>query len=290
MNEDEVKSALHGVMVASSPPPPMDPGLAVEAGRKAHRRRRATWAGGVAGLAVVGIAAGAALLPGAMSSGPLEAANGGSQPAGDSRPAAEQGGGVVGEPQVKSSETLWPDGQTDRTATSGPRATKSVDMVPVLAGAVPSGLSVTGGASGVSVNTQSQFEEYTATGGQVWEYVVTAPVVNTDGSGAVGTLFAEVTTAGNTFPTGACEVTERSWGIKGTCRVVDVDGKKVGVLTSDGTEKRFDQLAAYRHDDGTVVFVAQAKAFREDIPALAAAPLTEDQLVKLATDPKFHLD
>ncbi|HWO61165.1 MAG TPA: hypothetical protein VNO31_14150 [Umezawaea sp.] len=284
MNEDEVKSALHGVMVASSPPPPMDVGTAVEAGRKAHRRRRATWAGAVAGMAVVGIAAGAALLPGAMSNDQVEAAAG--------QPPASAERSAVAPPEVESSKTQWPDGQTNRTATNGPRAAKSVDMVPVLAGAAPPGLAVANGTEGITATIQSQFVDYTPDGGQVWEYAVIAPAVSTDGSGAVGTLFAQVTTAGNTFPTGACEVTAQSWGIKGACRVVDVDGKKVGLLTSDGTgtEKRFDQLAAYRYDDGTVVFVAQAKAFKDGTPGLAAAPLTEAQLTALATDPKFHLD
>lgn len=289
MNEDEVRSALRGVMVASSPPPPMDTRTAVEAGRKAQRRRRATWAGAVAGVAVVGIAAGAALLPGAMSGGGLEAANGGAAPGSASTGAAPS---TTGGPDVEASETAWPDGQSDRTATSGPRAAKSVGMVPVLTGAVPPGLTLQGGAGTAAVRTQSQFLDYAADGGQVWEYLLDAPLVKTDGSGAVGTLHVQVTTAGNTYPTGPCEVTGQSWGIKGPCRVVDVGGEQVGLLTSDGSgdQKRFDQLAAYRHDDGTVVFVYQAKQHGESVPALAALPLTEVQLTELATSPGFHVD
>jgi hypothetical protein len=124
---------------------------------------------------------------------------------------------------------------------------------------------------------------------------VLTPVVKTDGTGATGTLIVEVITAGNTYPTGACEVTQRMWGIKGTCEVVDVGGKQVGLLTSDGTgdQKRFDQLAAYRYDDGTVVFIAQAMKYSSDAsqpPALDDQPLTKTQLTTLATDPMFHLD
>jgi hypothetical protein len=275
MNEDEARSALHGVMVASSPPPPMDTGIAVEAGQRAHRRRRATRAGVVASMAVVGIAAGAALLPGALTGGFLEAAS---------------GFGGASQPEAKSTETTWPDGQTDRTAKNGPRAAKSADLPPGLAAALPSGLAL---AEASKVYTQSQFVDRTATGGEVWEYQVLAPVVKTDGTGATGTLLAQITTVGNAFPAGACEVTERMWGIKGTCEVVDVGNKKVGLLTSDGTgdEKRFDQLAAYRYDDGTVVFIAQAKTFTGDVqpPALDTEPLTATQLTVLATDPKFHL-
>ncbi|MEO6082853.1 MAG: hypothetical protein ABIQ18_07085 [Umezawaea sp.] len=281
MNEDEARSALHGVMVASSPPPPMDTGIAVEAGQRAHRRRRTTRAGVVASMAVVGIAAGAALLPGALTGGFLEAANGTVQ---DAPPAAS------GAPSTKSTETQWPNGQTDRTATNGPRAAKSADLPSGLATALPSGVAL---AEWLTPSTQSQFVDYTATGGEVWEYQVLAPVGKTDGTGATGTLLAQITTVGNTFPAGACEVTERMWGIKGTCEVVDVGNKQVGLLTSDGTgdEKRFDQLAAYRYDDGTVVFIAQAKTFTSEVqyPALDTEPLTTTQLTTLATDPKFHL-
>jgi hypothetical protein len=275
MNEDEVRSALRNVMVASSPPPPMDTGTAVEVGQKAHRRRRATRAGVVAGLAVVGIAVGATFLPTALTGGGL-------------LDAASGDGPVNG-----STETPWPNGQTDRTATKGPRADKSADLVPDLAKALPSGLAVGEKRPSVVLSTQSQFTDYAADGGEVWEYQATAPVTKTDGSERVGTLFAQVTTAGNPIPADPCAAAAQAWGIKGACRVVDAGGKQVGLLTSDGTgtEKVFDQLAAYRHPDGTVVLVAQATTFRDSgLPALDAQPLTEDQLAALATDPEFHLD
>ncbi len=286
MNEDEARSALRNVMVASSPPPPMDTGTAVEVGRKAHRRRRATRAGVVAAMGVVGIAVGATLLPTALDGGGLV----------DTAKGPDKGAAVSEAPRsapaTGSTGPSWPDGQSDRTASAGPRADKSAGLVPALATALPPGLAVQD-SEGAKTWTQSQFVDYFANGGQVWEYLATAPVVRTDGSGRVGTLSTRITTAGNSFPAGPCEVTAASSDVKGTCRAVVADGKEVGLLTSDGTgtEEEFDQLAAYRHPDGTVVLVAQAKAFREgELPALDAQPLTEDQLAALATDPRFHLD
>lgn len=278
MNEDEVRSALRDVVVASSPPPPMDTGTAVEVGRKAHRRRRATRAGVVAGLAVVGIAVGGTFLPQALSGGGglLDAASG-------------NGDGKA----IGATETSWPNGQTDRTATNGPRADKSMNLMPVLGEALPPGLVVGEKPPNVNIRAQSQFKDYAADGGEVWEYQATAPVTKTDGSQRVGTLFVQVTTAGNPIPAEPCAAAAHAAGIRGTCQVVDAGGKQVGLLTSDGsgTEQVFEQLAAYRYPDGTVVYVAQATTFRDSgLPALDARPSTEDQLAALAIDPRFHLD
>jgi hypothetical protein len=273
---------LRNVMVASSPPPPMDTGAAVEAGRRAHRRRRTTRAGVVAGLAVVGIAVGATLLPRAMSGGLVDTAAGPSEAA----PPPMSSAAPV------DTSTSWPSGQVDRTAGSGPRAVKSADIVPALAAALPPGLVVAPAGSGLDVRTQSEFENYTKVGLEVWQYRAVVPVLATDGTQRVGTLLAEIETTGNGFPSGPCEVGARAPEIRGTCRVVDVDGKQVGLVTSDGSDPaaEFEQAAAYRYEDGTVVFVAQAKAYDNGTSlALAAVPLTEAQLAKLATDPKFHL-
>ncbi|WNV86327.1 hypothetical protein [Umezawaea sp. Da 62-37] len=297
MNEHELKSALRDVMVASSPPPPMDTGTAVAVGRKARARRRATWGGAVAGLAVVGIAVGATYLP-SLTGGQVESAGpgkGSDNPIGvtgslvPNAPANETGRPSAGAP---GTETSWPDGQTDRTASNGPRADKSAGLVAGLRAALPPGLLGVDSLKEATSRTQSQFEAYTDTGGQVWEYLASTPVVATGGE-KTGTLYVQITTAGNDFPADPCGATTRSWGIKGTCAVVDVDGKQVGVLTSDGggSETEFDQLVAYRYDDGTVVFVAQAKDVDgSTLTPLDALPLTSQQLTALVTDPKFHLD
>ncbi|MFD9741232.1 hypothetical protein [Umezawaea sp. NPDC059074] len=291
MNEHEVRDALRGAMVASSPPPPMDTGLAVAAGQKAYRRRQTTRAGVVAGLAVVGIAVGATYLPSALGGGSTEA---GAGPNGVVPPLQSSAGVPAQAGAGDKTGTSWPDGQTDRTATSGPRADKSVDLASKLAAALPSGFAARD-ADDAKVRTQSQFVDYAANNAQVWEYQATTPVLKTDGNGHVGTLYVQVTTVGNTVTGEACEAAAHSWGIKGDCAAVDVGGNKVGVLTSNGTEpdqeKAFDQVAAYRYADGTLVLVGQAKAFRDSKqPALGELPLTGDQLAALATDPKFHLD
>lgn len=292
MNEHEVRDALRGAMVASSPPPPMDTGLAVAAGQKAYRRRQTTRAGVVAGLAVVGIAVGATYLPSALGGGGSTEAGAGPNGV---VPPIQSSAGVP--PQAGAGDktgTSWPDGQSDRTATSGPRADKSVDLASKLAAALPSGFAARD-ADDAKVRTQSQFVDYAANNAQVWEYQVITPVLKTDGAGQVGTLYVQVTTAGSTSTAEACGAAALAWGIKGDCAVVDVGGKQVGLLGSDGSEAgsstSFDQLAAYRYADGTLVFVGQAKAFNgSKQPALGELPLSGDQLAALATDAKFHLD
>jgi hypothetical protein len=307
MNEQDFKSALQDAMVTSSPPPPMDATAALEAGRRAHRRRRATWGGGVAALAVVGIAVSALVIPtlGGARPGDLPVAKpGGPEPTAIVQPATPSNPSVTGTavPPTPSGDTKtpWPDGQTDRTATSGPRADKSVVVLNELSTALPAGYKsvdmeyADASFHGTMRRTQSQFRDY-AGSGQLWEYMATTPVVKTDGSPEVGLLMAQVLTKGGDLPTDPCELTTKSWGIQGTCAVTTVAGKAVGVLTanpgSEGQFDQFDQLAAFRHDDGTVVFVAQAKEYANaGHPALAALPMTVEQLATLATNAKFKLD
>lgn len=305
MNEQDFKSALREAMVTSSPPPSMDTTAAVETGRRAHRKRRAAWGGSVAALAVVGIAFGALVIPtlGGAQDGTLPVAkSGGSQPdvretAFNATPSGPPVTPTAVPPQGSQTKPAWPDGQTDRTATSGPRADKSVQVLNDLSAAVPAGYQAVDkepvGANfyGGMRSTQSQFLEYVGAL-QVWEYMVTTPVVKTDGGPNVGKLWAQVQTKGGDMPTDPCGLTEKSWGIKGTCAVTDVGGKKVGVLTAgpDG-EGDFDQLAAFRHEDGTVVFVAQAKTYTgSGHPGLTELPMTVEQLATLATSPEFRLD
>ena len=76
-----------------------------------------------------------------------------------------------------------------------------------------------------------------------------------------------------------------------TCTETMVDGKRVGVFTKTDEGDQFDQWAGYRYDDGTVVFVGQAR-FRAftNFPPLAGQPLPVHRLAELATDPAFRLD
>ncbi|MBB5955868.1 hypothetical protein FHS29_002449 [Saccharothrix tamanrassetensis] len=313
MNEHELKNALQDAMVASSPPPSMSPEAAVEAGRAANRRRRATLGGAVAGLAVVAIAVGAVLVPqftgGAGGGAVIDA---GGQSSGSPTPSSisptPPAVTPTGNPSATGSvvpmnETgpEWPNGQTDRTQTSGPRADKSVRMLNDLVSALPQGYQavdkqpVDQRFTGNLRHTQSQFSDYYDGRKEVWEYLAATPVARKGDSSAIGKLWIQVTTKGGELGSisSPCDATERAWAIQGTCEVLDVGGRKVGFITADagGDRPDLDQLVIYKHDDGTVVMVGQAQGFvRSGHPALDALPFTRDQLVAQATDAKYHLD
>lgn len=309
MNEHELKSALQEVMVASSPPPPMSPEAALDRGRRAQRRRQATWGGAVAGLAVVAIAVGAVLLPHLTGGGGSGVEVAGGQPS-DSRPsvtptAAQPSGqpsAGATPPPVADTKTSWPDGQGDRTATSGPRADKGAALLNDLASSLPAGVRAEdrtriGFADhGPMTWHQAQFAEY-AGEVQVWEYDARTPVVF-PGEPGVGELTIKVETRGNTRLgdlVGCAAATRYPYPVTGgTCAVVEVDGEQVAVVTgasSDGKANTLDAAAFYRHPDGTRVTVAYADEFpNSGHPALARPALTGEQLAAIAADPKFHLD
>ncbi|MEU7529812.1 hypothetical protein AB0A74_29080 [Saccharothrix sp. NPDC042600] len=314
MNEHELKSALQDAMVASSPPPPMSAEGAVAAGRAAQRRRKTAWAGGVAGLAVVAIAVGAVLVPQLTGGGTTEV--GGTPLTTGAPPPSVTPVSPTGPPPTSgsidpsSTKTSWPDGQTDRTAHSGPRADKSVQALNDLGASLPPTYEavdkqpLTPGDTpetwyGPMRYTQSQFDDYYDGDRQVWEYMGTSPVTQ-KGSSGVGKVWIMVLTKGNRFAnvSSPCEAKRAVWPIsRGDCRVVDVDGKQVGHLSAgpSGDDPSningMDEAAIYQHDDSTLVVIAQAREFRRSgHPALAELPFTGDQLAKLVTDEKFHLD
>ncbi|WP_433263461.1 hypothetical protein ACQPZF_32260 [Actinosynnema sp. CS-041913] len=317
MNEHELKSALQDAMVASSPPPPMNPEAAVEAGRAAKRRRKATWGGAVAGLAVVAIAVGAVLVPqltgGAGDGGVINAGGPSTTPLSVSPSPGDVVTVTPTNPSVKppnpsvtptapagDTSTPWPDGQTDRTASSGPRADKSVRILNDLGSALPPGYQAVDKQPvgerwfGPMRSAQSQFADYYDGDKQVWEYMGTTPVTQ-QGSSGVGKLWIQVMTKGNRHSSisSPCDAVNGNWPIQGPCEVREVGGKKVGFATgtATGEDANLDQLAVYKHDDGTVVFVGQAREFyRSGHPPLAGPILTPEQLTAQAVDAKYHLD
>lgn len=319
MNEHELKSALQDAMVASSPPPPMSARGAVAAGRAAQRRRKAAWTGGVAGMAVVAIAVGAVLVPQLTGGGSTEAGGPplttGAPPSTTTGPSAGtttgSDVGPTGSIDPSASKAPWPDGQRDRTATSGPRADKSVQALNDLGASLPPTYQavdkqpLTPGDTpetwhGPMRYTQSQFEDYYDGDRQVWEYMGTSPVTQ-QGTSGVGKVWIMVLTKGNRFGnvSSPCEAAPAVWtiGRNGECVVRDVGGKKVGHLTAGaaGVEPHdrsdLDEAAIYRHDDGTLVVIGQGREFpRTGHPPLAGLPFTADQLAKLVTEEKFHLD
>ncbi|GAA1270504.1 hypothetical protein [Saccharothrix xinjiangensis] len=306
MNEHELRSAMRDAVVASSPPPPMDAGAALDRGRRARRRRKATWG---ASLAVVGIAVGAVLAPnlvGGAGRGEAPVASGSSE---DTRPPSvtpaappSQPVGVTrgAPPPAASTRPSWPDGQTDRTATRGPRADRARGLLDDLRAALPAGLAgedrerIGHPDHGPMTRHQGQYAD-TVDGVEVWEYTATTPVVR-PGEPAVAELWIQVETRGNNRVGGeACEAATRHPHplSGGGCEVVEVDGKRVGVVTgavADPVRNTYDAGAFYRHPDGTLVMIGVSKAFGESgHPGMASVPLDGRQLAALAVDPRFHL-
>ncbi len=313
MNEHELKSALQEVMVASSPPPPMSPEAALDRARRAQRRRQTALGGGLAGLAVVAIAVGAVLVPQLTGGGAgVQVAGGQSSESGprvtptdrppSGSPSVTPLPPSLSLPSGGSTETQWPNGQTDRTATNGQRADKGAKLLSDLASSLPPGVKaedrtrVGFSDHGPMTRHQAEFTEYVGDL-QVWDYEARTPVVIT-GEAGVGELFIQVETKGNTRLgdlVGCAAATRFSYPVEGgTCGLVDVGGKQVAVVTgatANGQRNTLDSAAFYRHPDGTLVTVAYASEFLESgHPALARPALTGAQLAAIAADPKFHLD
>jgi hypothetical protein len=108
----------------------------------------------------------------------------------------------------------------------------------------------------------------------------------------VGLLLAQSITPDGKPAADPCKVAKRFWGGTGPCTVVDVDGKKVGVSTAKGggPHNPYDQWAAYRYADGTVVFLAQAKQSDDGKRSPLTQPVfTSRQLAELVTSPQFKI-
>ncbi|MEU5696086.1 hypothetical protein [Actinosynnema sp. NPDC020468] len=286
MNEHELRSALRDALVASSPPPPMDPHAAIARGRRVQRRRRAAWTGVAAGVAVMAVAAGTAVVPG-LNRGVDAAAALTTSP---SSPASS----------ASSTETPWPNGQTDRTSANGPRAETGLKLLELLSTSLPAGLKAVDrtsegrGNAGQSMRYhQAQFVDYLPGGGQTWEYLARTPVTDAGGD-VVARVEVQVETKGSTrLPSIACEVvTAVPYPARegAGCAEVKVGDKPVTVVTG-GTGYGFEQVAFHRYDDGTLVMVEQDREYADSgLPGMTDRPLTQDQLVALAVDPQFHLD
>lgn len=315
MNEDELRGALKDVMVASSPPPPMEPSAALAVARHAHRRHRATWTGVATAAAVAAVAVGAVLVPGFSGGqdnrGGAVVAGQGASSAVPGQPSATTTGSPTAPPSTEVAGTIpsdaistgntdrpWPSGQSDRTARSGPHFDQGIRLLDALSEMVPAGYAVASEQqaknkySGESLSQhQSQFSDWTKDGGEIWEYQASVGVTKTDNGGnGVGELFTQVYTANNTLPTDPCALAKRLWGLGGTCQVTAVGDKQVGVASGSERDGAFDQWAAYRHADGTVVFVGQAKKHpQSDAPGLDALPLSTAQLAELTTDARLKV-
>ncbi|MEV8375938.1 hypothetical protein AB0P21_24585 [Kribbella sp. NPDC056861] len=300
MNEEDLNEALHDVIVRSTPPASMDPARALEQARKVAKRRRATWAGAaVATTLVVGIGAGPVLVAAYndhRSSGQPAVSGASATP---SLPTPEQveSAAPTATPTVKPTTTPaatrktgdpWPEGQVDRTATAGPRAVRSVTLMNDLSSAVPPGFSTPDLRYPDGRHMRWPQSQYASNDGEqdYWEYQAVIPVQKDNRVGQL--LVQSITPSGK--PAGdVCKLAQKFWGGTGTCAIADVGGKKIGVVTAKGRDS-YDQWAAYRHDDGTVVYLAQAK--KSDHPSrtpLTQPVFTTQQLAEQVTSAKFKI-
>jgi hypothetical protein len=292
MNENDLRQALRTTMATATPPPPMSEQSTLDAARLAERRRRAQWAGVGSAAAAVLVIAMAVVVVGATSGA-------GGPDTGALQPPPTTSSTTTSErPTDIGTSTSWPNGQTDRTASSGPEYDKGVTLLTELDASVPAGfeapddLKGTGDLAGAPMKEQQAQYRDTVDDVEVWEYMADAAVTKGD---KVGRLLAEVLTPGNGATGEGCGLAPALWGMEpSTCSEVLVDGKKVGVFTQDrpdGIGAQFNQWAGYRYDDGTVVWIAQA-SFRAhtDFPPLAKLPLTSQRLAELVADPRFRLD
>lgn len=292
MNEEDLNEAFRDVMVRSTPPPSMDPAHALDRARRTRKRRRVRWAAVAAVPLVVGVGAAPTVIAnysGHRSAGQMVAGDTGTtQPT--TRPTTRPVSTVTPvAPKTRKSKDPWPEGQVDRTATAGPRATRAVTLMQDLRSAVPTGFGTPDLKYPDGRRMSYPQSQYASNDGEqdYWEYMATIPVQKDD---RVGQLLVQSTTPDGKPATTPCKVAQKFWGGTGTCAVVDVGGKKVGVLTTKGSDARYDQWAAYRYDDGTVVVLAQAKKSDNDARSPLKQPVfTADQLAELVTSPKFKI-
>ncbi|MFS8104701.1 hypothetical protein LFM09_47130 [Lentzea alba] len=276
MNEQDLKRAFEHVVVASSPPPSMDPGQALSVARKARSKRRSSIVGALVAVLVVGVGLGSAF-------------------ALNPKGVTEYMMGASSSSSNSSWTGQWPDGQTDRTAKNGPQADRAQKLLDELKGVVPAGYDAPQlkyqepeYSGGDMQRTQGQVSSNRGDSVEVWEYMAQTPVRK---DGKVGWLLAEVSTPNPALPQDPCALAKTFWGMGGTCQVLDVKGLKVGVVQKNGSDRdQFDKWATYKAQDGTVVTIAQDDAYAGGgYPGLDVPVFTEQQLAELATDPRFRV-
>lgn len=280
MNEEDLKRAFQDVVVASSPPPSMDPGNALARAHKARSRRRASITGAVVAVLVVGVGLGSAF---ALNPQGAKEYMTGAGPSSSSS----------GVPDTQWGEQ-WPVGQTDRTATSGPQADRGTQLLELAKASVPAGYDTPdlqykdpGFRSGM-LRGQAQVSSDKGETPEVWEYTAYVPVRKGD---KVGKLTVRVTTPNPEDPAEPCAILKRSGGGSGNCKTYEVAGKQVATLASmSGPGQPASTWASYRAANGWTVTVGQEEEYaHSDYPKLDAQPFFTPQLAELAADPKFLL-
>ncbi|MGI5505708.1 hypothetical protein [Lentzea sp. CA-135723] len=281
MNEEDLKRAFQEVVVASSPPPSMDPGIALDRAHKARANRRASVTGAVVAVLVVGVGLGTAFALNPQGTKEYITGAGPSSSANAGMPDTEW-------------EGEWPAGQTDRTATNGPQADRGKLLLELAKSSVPAGYDTPDlkykepGFSMGMLHAQAQIASNKGDSPDVWEYTAYVPVRKGEG---VGQLTVTVTTPNPKDPADPCALLTRNLdGQPPVCKPYEVEGKQVGVISPVTPGQPAETWAAYRAANGYTVVVRQAEDYRySGHPKLDRQPFFAPELAALAADPKFLL-
>jgi hypothetical protein len=287
MNEEDLNEALHDVMTRSTPPPSMDPAPVLAQGRRARKRRRVAWAAAAVVPLAVGVGAGPSLIASYASHRSADQVASGGPSTNASDTSSKQPVSTMA-PSTRKTNDPWPEGQTDRTATAGPRAARAVTLMDDLSSSVPPGFSTPDLKYPDGRAMRWPQGQYASSDGEpdYWEYTAAIPVQKGD---TVGVLRVQSTTPDGKPATDPCKLALQFWGGTGSCTIVDVGGKKVGVVTANKGSS-YDQWAAYRYDDGTVVYLAQAKqSDNAELSPLTQPVFTNRQLAEQVTSPKLKV-
>ncbi|MBB2944203.1 hypothetical protein FB565_003932 [Actinoplanes lutulentus] len=273
MDENDLRAAMRTTMTVSQEPPAMESATALAAGRRAARRRN-TLSGAGAAVALAAVALAIVPLRGTLG-----------EPAGlqAAAPVPSPGAGGLPVPGEDETKPAWPaEASGDATYDSGTHFTKGEKLLDEILAVVPKGYTkpeVTTADGIESRYHQATFEDDGAA------YLAHAWIAK---GGGTGRLLAEVRGSGASMPADVCDLAKSFWGMGGTCTPATVGGEQVGVV-ADSPDPRLSQWAAYRHADGTVVFVAQGLKADDSVPGLAELPFSVQKLAELATDERFRL-
>ncbi|SMD12416.1 hypothetical protein [Lentzea albidocapillata] len=282
MNEQDLKRAFQDVVVASSPPPSMDPGIALGRAHKARSKRRASITGAAVAVLVVGVGLGSAFALNPQGTTNYLVGAGQSSSSNPGMPGSQWG-------------EKWPVGQSDRTATNGPQADRGVQLLNALMASAQAGGFETPKLkyqapeyqNGEMQRTRAQISTNKGQTPEVWVYTAHVPVQK---NGKVGMMLAEVSMPRPSDPAEPCALAKRFWGMsEATCKVRDVNGVQVGDASSQ-EEGRVMQWMSYKAPNGWTVNIAQNASYEgSGYPGLDGNPFLASELATMATDAKFLL-
>ncbi|WP_330273416.1 hypothetical protein OG205_42540 [Lentzea sp. NBC_00516] len=284
MNEQDLKRAFQDVVVASSPPPSMDPGVALDRAHKARSKRRASVTGAAVAVLVVGVGLGSAFALNPQSTKDYLIGAGQSSSSNPGKPAL---------PDTQWGEE-WPVGQSDRTATNGPQADRGTQLLNLAKASVPAGYDAPDlkykdpSMFGGMLRAQAQISSNKGETPEIWQYTAYVPVRKDD---KVGQLTVTVTTPNPNNPTDPCVLANRVHGNADSgCKTYEVAGNLVGVASLANPAQGNATTAAYRAANGWTVTITQEEEYSySGYPKLDRQPFFAPELAALTADPKFLL-